>query len=68
MLPKDKVSTIYCKSFLQRWMHFPLKDQANYIRHNLTIAPLYLIAVTSTKNLWRSNTAKEEKNADGTLR
>ena len=67
MQPKGKVSTVHCKSFLQRWMHFPL-DQVNYIQHNLTIAPLHLITVTNANNMWRSNTAKEEKNANGTLR
>ena len=43
MLPKGKVLSVYFKYFLQIWVHFPLKDQANYIRHNSTITPLYLL-------------------------
>ena len=40
---KGKVSTAYCKPFfLQIWVHFPLKDQANNIGHNSTITLLYL--------------------------
>ena len=40
---KGKVLSVYYKYFLQIWVHFPLKDQANYIRHNSTITPLYLL-------------------------
>ena len=67
MLPKGKVSTIYFKSFSQIWVHFPPKDQANYIRCNSSNILLYLTGVTKAKNMWRANAAKEGKNVNGTL-
>ena len=63
------MSTVYSKSFFffKRWVHFPLKDQADYIWHNSTIKPL-LPEATRAKNMLRSNAAKEGENANGQLR
>ena len=35
--------------FLQIWVHFHLKDQANYIRYNSSNILLYLIGATKAK-------------------
>ena len=39
---------------------FSTRDQADYIRHNSSITPLYLTEVTYAKNMW-SYSAKEGK-------
>ena len=65
MLTKGKVLTVYCRSFL--WVHFPLKNQVDYVWHNSTITPLCLIGVTNAKNMW-SNATEEGENANGTFR
>ena len=54
MLPKGKVSTVYCKFlfFFKLWVHFPLKIRLIISgRIPLLKRPLCLIGVTNAKNM-----------------
>ena len=67
-LPEVQRSFVMCLILPKGlWVHFPLKDLANYIRHSSSITQLNLIRVTNTKNMWMSNAAKEGEIANGTL-